>query len=88
MLIDWLKLTGALVLLLPPIAVFERKNVRYRAVMRDWNGYWGRTLSHGLHWVDFLRAALGAWLLVEALPVSAEARGAARHVPLLFQVAV
>ena len=42
MLIDWLRLIPALLLLLTPIGVFHHDRVKYRALMRDWNGYWRR----------------------------------------------
>jgi hypothetical protein len=88
MLIDWPKLIAALVLLWTPIALFHGKRVSYRALMRDWDGYWGRTLSLGLHTVDFARAALGAWLLLNALAAAPNAHGILRHTPLLVTAAV
>lgn len=88
MLIDWLKLTGALILLLPPIALLHGKRVRFRATMRDWDGYWVRTFVLGTHAIDFVRAALGAWLLVEALTRAPGAQGVMRHAPLLIQAGV
>lgn len=78
MLIDWLRLVPALVFLLTPIAVFHDKHVRYRALMRDWEGYWRRTLSLGLHTIDLLRALLGVWLLTEAVRRVPEAQGLMR----------
>jgi hypothetical protein len=49
--------------------------VKYRAVMRDWSGYWGRTFSLGLHSIDFTRAILGSWWLAEAITRAPDARG-------------
>jgi hypothetical protein len=88
MLIDWAKFGPALLLLLIPIALFHGKRVRYRAVQREWDGYWGRTASLGLHAIDFGRAALGAWLLVEALKIAPGSVGTTRYGPTLIQAAV
>jgi hypothetical protein len=83
--INWLLLIPALALLLVPVAVFHGERVRYRALMRDWDGYWGRTLTLGLHSIDLLRAMLGAWLLAEAVRRAPEAQGALRYVALALQ---
>jgi hypothetical protein len=88
MQLDWLKLIPALVLLLTPISLFHGRRVRFRAVEREWQGYWARTLGLGLHTIDLGRAALGAWLLFEAAQLDPELRGLARHAPVLMRLAV
>jgi hypothetical protein len=88
MYVDWSKFLPALVLLLVPIAVFHGKRVRYRAIMREWDGYWGRTFALGLHAIDFVRAGLGAWLLVEALKTGPDAHGVMKYAVILTQAAV
>jgi hypothetical protein len=75
MSIDWLKFAPALVLLLVPIAVFHGPRVRYRLAGRDWDRHWPQVLTLGLHAIDLGRAALGAWLLAEALLPDPAARG-------------
>ena len=75
MLIDWVKLIPVLLLLLTPIGLFHGKHVHYREIVRDWEGFWGRTIGLGLHTIDFFRAALGAWLLVEAINRAPDAQG-------------
>ncbi len=83
MLIDWFKFIAALVLLVTPIGLFHGKKVRHRALSRDWHGYWSATLTLGLHWIDFGRAVLGAWLLSDALTAVPAASSALRYaVPL------
>lgn len=84
LVIDWLKFLPALVLLLAPGDLFYRpQHIRYRAVSRDWEGHWRRTLAHGLHAIDLGRALLGTWLLLESLQAAVDARGFARYaVPL------
>ncbi len=67
MLIVWSQFLFALVLLLPPTAFFQGKHVRFRAAMRDWDGQWQKTFTHFPHWLDLIRAALGAWLLATAV---------------------
>lgn len=79
MLIDWPRLVIALLLLLTPVGVFHGARVRYRAVMRDWDGYWLRTLSLWLHGFDVLRAAAGAWLLMDALQQAPAAHDTMRY---------
>jgi len=69
LLIDWSKFLPALLLLLTPIALLHGKRVRHRALPQDWSTHWGRTLSLGLHTIDFGRALLGAWYLTVALTV-------------------
>lgn len=88
MLIDWLKFIIALLLLLPPVALLHGKHTRYRALMRDWHGYWGRTFSDGSHAIDLVRAALGAWLMAVALTQAPGARGIAAYLPFITQAAV
>ncbi len=85
MLIDWLRFAPALVCLLTPIGLFHGRRIRYRAIEREWQGYWARTLGLGLHTIDLGRAALGAWLLFEALQPDPAVRTAARHLPLVVQ---
>lgn len=86
--IDWLKFSGALVLLLTPIGIFHGARTRHRALDSAWSGYWLRTLSHGFHTIDFGRAMLGAWYLADGLLPGAEAKGFAAHTPLLVQFGV
>jgi hypothetical protein len=86
MLIDWLKFLPALVLLLPPVALFHTKRVRYRALSHGWSGYWSRTFSLGLHSIDFGRAMLGAWWLADGISAGPDAYGLMRHGALFIQV--
>ncbi|MBL9199618.1 MAG: hypothetical protein JNL39_03885 [Opitutaceae bacterium] len=86
--IHWPMAGGALVLLLLPIGLFHGARTRHRALSSDWSGYWGRTLGHGFHAIDFGRAMLGAWYLVDGLLPAADATGIAVHAPLLAQSAV
>ena len=79
MVIDWLRLSGALLLLLTPIALFHGPRVRYRSVSRDWDRHWPRIFSLGLHAIDLGRAALGAWLLTEAVTRAPGATGILRQ---------
>jgi len=88
MLIEWPKLVAALVLLLVPVALFHGKQVVYRDVSRDWDGYWRRTFGLGLHVVDFVRAMLGAWLLAEAVTSAPAAEGAMKYSFFATQSAV
>lgn len=85
MIIDWGKLLPALVLLLPPIALFHGSRVHYRALMRDWRGYWGPTFKLALHTIDLGRGALGAWWLAEAVLLEPGAQGLMRYAPFLLQ---
>jgi hypothetical protein len=85
MLIDWLKLVPAILLLVTPIALFHGSKVRFRSLPSGFDSYWSRTFALGLHTVDFLRAILGAWLLVEAVALLPEAEGAVRFVPPAIQ---
>jgi hypothetical protein len=62
--------------------------VRYRSVSRDWDRHWPRIFSLGLHVIDLGRAALGAWLLTQAVLRAPDATGLLRHGPLLTQAAV
>lgn len=88
MRIDWPMLCGALALLLLPIGLFHGARTRQRALTSDWSGYWGRILGHGFHTIDFGRATLGAWYLVECLAAAPDATGLAAHASLLVQAAV
>lgn len=88
MIIDWPRLLVALALLLVPIAVFHGEKVRYRALMRDWDGYWLRTLSLGLHTIDLCRALLGVWLLSEALRRAPEAKEFMKYAAAAAQGAI
>jgi len=88
MLIDWPRLILALVLLLPPIGLFHGKKVCYRAMMRDWDGYWLRTLTLPYHVIDFVRAAAGAWVLMEALKRAQGAQDLMRYSAFMAQAAV
>jgi len=67
MIIDWLTFTPALCLLLLPIGLFHGKKIRFRAISSDWDGHWSSIFTLGLHWIDLGRAALGGWLLIQAL---------------------
>ena len=87
MTIDWLKFLGALVLLLTPTAAFQRKKIRFRSIASDWDQHWGQISSHGLHAIDLSRAALGAWLLADALANVPGTRGILSHGILLTQAA-
>lgn len=85
MLIDWTRFAPALVLLLTPGDLCNGAKVRYRDVTRDWEGYWRRTLSHGMHLIDLARAALGTWLLLDSLHGSPDARGLAKYAVVIVQ---
>jgi hypothetical protein len=88
MLIDWPKFAAALVLLLTPVALFHGKSVRYRAISRDWEGYWGRTFLLWLHPFDFVRAAAGAWLLLTAMKLAPGTGGVVAYGPWMIQSVV
>ena len=88
MLIHWFKFAAALVLLLTPITLFHGKRVRYRNIGRDWASHWPQFLSLGVNWIDFLRAFLGAWLLIDALAPLPQAKGLLRHGVFLTQAGV
>ena len=88
MLINWLKFGSALLLLLVPIGLFHGRKVRYREVSRDWGDHLLPVFSLGLHLIDVLRAALGAWLLVDSMSLMPGARGLAAQGPLLTRMAV
>ena len=88
LLIDWTKFLPALVLLLTPMALFHGRRVRHRALPQDWQHYWGRTFSLGLHSIDLGRAILGAWNLADALTLKPDVSGFAQHAPLMVQVSV
>jgi hypothetical protein len=88
MLINWLMLVPAALLLVVPTAVFHGPDVRYRAVSRGWSGHWRQILTFEWHWIDFVRAAAGAWLLQAALVRAPEARGLAGQSAFLTQTGV
>jgi hypothetical protein len=88
MSIDWFKLIAASLLLLTPMALFHGRKVRYRSLPSGFESYWSRTFALGLHSIDFVRAILGAWLLVDAFTVDPEIRDGVRHIPVLIQAAV
>lgn len=88
MQVDWIKLIPALLLLLTPIGLFHDRRVRCRAVDRDWQGYWLRTLALGLHTIDLGRAALGTWLLFDALQPTPGASSLVRYSEVVIQFAV
>lgn len=67
MIIHWFQLVPAAILLLIPIGLFHGPKVRYRAIRRAWRGYWGRMFALGLNAIDLGRAALGAWILLQAI---------------------
>lgn len=80
----WLTFPPALFLLLPPIGWFHRDTVHYRAISRDWRGHWSQILSLRLHLLDLVRAALGGWLLRQAvLSTSSGATTAILHAVVL-----
>jgi hypothetical protein len=85
--INWTKLLPALLLILFPFALLHGKNVRYRAVVRGWEGYWSRIFLLVWHPIDFLRAAVGAWLLAQAVAVP-DAYGLLRYAPYVIHGAV
>lgn len=83
MIIHWLQLVSAAVLLLIPTGLFHGPKVRYRAIRRDWRGYWGRIFTLGQHTIDLGRAALGGWLLLQALEPAPRAHLPAWGLPAL-----
>jgi hypothetical protein len=82
MLIDWLLLLPALIILWLPVAIFHGRHIRYRELAHGWSGYWGRTLSLGLHTIDAGRAMLGAWWLSESISAPAGATDFSQHQPI------
>ena len=85
MIVDWPRFVSALVLLLTPVSLFYGKKIRYRDISRDWDEHWLRILTHGLHAIDFSRAALGTWLLLDSLHSVPNAHGLAEYAVLLTQ---
>lgn len=79
MIIDWLTFAPALCLLLVPIGLFHDKKIRFRAISRDWDGHRSSIFTLGLHWIDLSRAALGGWLLIEALRLAPGDAGFMRY---------
>lgn len=89
MRIDWPYFIAAILLLLVPSGIFHGRHVRYRPLQRQWgDAHWREVLTLGLHTIDFVRAALGAWLLVEAVTQAPEAKGLWRHGVLLSHAAL
>ncbi len=83
--IDWLKFLVGLALLVTPGDWFSGGKTRYRDISRDWSGHWTRILTHGTHAIDFARAALGTWLLLDSLHPLPNARGFAKYAVLCTQ---
>lgn len=83
MIIHWFQLVSATLLLLVPIGLFHGPKVRYRAIRRTWKGYWGRMFTLGLNPIDLGRAALGAWLILQALDADPAALLPAWRLPAL-----
>lgn len=88
MLVDWLKFSAALLLLLTPVGIFHDRKVHYRPISREWGDHWAQIVSLGLHTIDFLRATVGAWLLIESLQSAPAARGLLRYAVISTQAAV
>ena len=88
MIIDWLRFTSALVLLLTPVSLFYGKKTRYRELSRDWDEYWLLMLTYGIHAIDFSRAALGTWLLLDSLHSMPNSHGLAKYAVLFTQGSV
>ena len=88
MSIDWLKLVAALLLLLCPAGVFHGRQVHFRALSRDWHGYWRRSILLWTAGFDLVRAGIGVWLLKDAVLRLPEAQGLMRHAPMLAQAGV
>lgn len=83
--IDWVKFLPALLLLLTPISLFQGKRVRFRGLDQSWDDYWKRAAALGLHSIDVLRAAIGAWWLAESFKAAPGAAGLLRYAPLAAQ---
>ena len=88
MIIHWYQLISAAVILLIPMGLFHGPKVRYRAIRRQWRGYWGRMLTLGQHTVDLTRAALGAMLLLQSLEADPQAHLPAWGIPALTSAIV
>jgi hypothetical protein len=86
--IDWMKLGAALLLLLTPIGLFHGRQVRYRAIQREWTDHLAQIASLGLHTIDFLRAIAGAALLAGAVSRTPEAQAFMRYAPAFIQAGV
>lgn len=87
MIIHWALFLPALVLLMVPITLFHGPKVRYRGVSHDWRNIWKQTFALGLHTVDFCRATLGAWWLLESLEKGPHVTGAMRYaIPATYAV--
>src|SRR3954470_14727416 len=88
MTIDWIKFLPAVALLLFPGDLLNSSKVRYRDVMRDWDGYWSRVLIHGVHSIDLVRAALGTWWLLDSLHGAVNPHGFAKYEVLVTQASI
>lgn len=69
------------------MTLFHGPKVRYRGISHDWRTLWPNAFDLGLHTIDFGRAVLGAWLLVESL-ARAPATGLMRHSILITHAAI
>lgn len=85
MRIDWTYLLPALALLLTPISLFHGGKVRIRSTSRDWDTHWRQILTLYLHPLDLARAALGGWLLLNAIALLPGAHGPTRYAVMLTQ---
>ena len=84
MIVHWATFLPALALLLIPITLFHGPKVRYRGISHDWRNIWPQAFGLGLHAIDFCRAILGAWLLLESL-TKGHATGFMRYgMPITF----
>lgn len=88
MLIDWIQLLGAVLLLVPPAAAFQGRKIRYLPAGRDWDGHWRWIATVRWHWIDLVRGAVGAWLLLRAASAAPDASGLARLGPTMVHAAV
>lgn len=83
MLIAWPLFAPALLLLLTPVSVFHGRRFHYRGISRHWEASWMNLPSLGLQAADLARAALGTWLLVEALSLPPGVSGGSARYLLL-----
>lgn len=89
MVIDWSVFAPALLLLLIPMGLFHGKRVRYRPISRNWPEQLPQIVLLPHHFVDLLRAGLGAWLLSHSLePALAPATALEKYLPAIVQGAV
>lgn len=87
MIIHWTIFLPAVILLLIPITLFHGPKIRYRGISHDWRTIWPNAFDLGLHSIDFGRAVLGAWLLVDSLS-RGPATGLMRHSILITHAGV